>query len=65
LNGGKQKHTPEVTWRVVDAQMKEDVPKIPTGILGSATESQRNYRFFLEIRFTPYELCDGSHEWRV
>jgi hypothetical protein len=63
--------TPYGTLLFAKSSLKRDGPRAPTAIHGVP-----GFKFYpfekgkaiadgLEIQFTPHDLCDGNHGWRV
>jgi hypothetical protein len=76
LNGGKQKQATvrsllRVYGPIAKSLLKRDGPRVPTAIhvpLGLkflSLEKANAIADYLGNQFTPHDLCDENHEWRV
>jgi hypothetical protein len=50
----------QAIWPIAKSLFKRDEPRAPTAVHGAS-----GLKFYLEIQFTPHDLCDENHEWRV
>jgi hypothetical protein len=63
--------THQAIWAIAISLLKNDGQKAPTSIHGASglkfhrSEKANAIAGCLEIQFTPYDLCDENHEWRV
>jgi hypothetical protein len=63
--------TPQALWPIAKSLLKRDGPKAPTAIHGSSglkfhpLEKANAIADYLENLFTPHDLCEENHEWRV
>jgi hypothetical protein len=66
---GNSRVTPQALWHTAKSPLKKDGPKAPTAIHGPSVlkfhQSEKANADWLEIQFTPYDLCDENHEWQV
>jgi hypothetical protein len=63
--------TPQVIWPIVKSPINRDGPRAPTAIHGALglkfhpMDKANAIADWLENLFTPHDLCDENHEWRV
>jgi hypothetical protein len=63
--------TPQGIWPIVKSLLKSDGPRAPIAIHGPLglkflpLEKANIISDCLENQFTPHDLCDENHEWRV
>jgi hypothetical protein len=68
---GITKVTPQAIWPIAKSLVKRDGPRAPTAIHGSSglkfhpSERANTTDDYLEIQFTPHDLCDENHERRA
>jgi hypothetical protein len=68
---GNTEVAPQVTWPTAKSLLKRDGPGASTAIHGTSvlkfhpSEKANAIADCLEIQFSPHELCDENHEWRV
>jgi hypothetical protein len=74
LNGtkiGNAEVTPQAIWPIAKSLLKRDGPRAPIAIHGASglkfhpTRKANATADFLEIQFTPHDLCDENHERQV
>jgi hypothetical protein len=63
--------TPQAIGPITKSVIKRDGPRAPTAIHGASglkfhpSDKANAIADRLEIQFTPHDLCDDNHEWRV